>query len=66
MIDELATHRRIDVEAGPSFSLAGEQKALRELAHDFAAKEIRPKASEYDEHSIHPADIIARPTRSAS
>ena len=59
MIDELATPRRARVEAGPSFSLTDEQRALRELAHDFAAKEIRPKAPEYDEHSTHPADIIA-------
>jgi alkylation response protein AidB-like acyl-CoA dehydrogenase len=30
------------------FSLTDEQKALRELGHDFAEKEIRPVASEYD------------------
>jgi acyl-CoA dehydrogenase len=30
------------------FSLSDEQKALRELAHDFEAKEIRPVASECD------------------
>jgi alkylation response protein AidB-like acyl-CoA dehydrogenase len=30
------------------FSLTEEQKALRELAHDFAEKEIRPVAWEYD------------------
>ena len=30
------------------FTLTDEQKALRELAHDFAAKEIRPVAWEYD------------------
>src|SRR5918911_175706 len=42
------------------FSLTGEQKALRDLAHDFAEKEIRPKAAEYDEHSTHPADILAK------
>jgi acyl-CoA dehydrogenase len=32
-------------------TLSDEQKALRELAHDFAAKEIRPVAWEYD-HSF--------------
>src|ERR671923_23883 len=46
--------------AGVSFGLTGEQKALRELAHDFAEREIRPKEREYDEHSTHPADVIAR------
>jgi alkylation response protein AidB-like acyl-CoA dehydrogenase len=30
------------------FSLTEEQHALRELAHDFAEKEIRPIAWEYD------------------
>ena len=30
------------------FTLTDEQKALRELAHDFAEKEIRPVAWEYD------------------
>ena len=30
------------------FTLTDEQKALREMAHDFAAKEIRPVAWDYD------------------
>jgi acyl-CoA dehydrogenase len=45
---------------GVSFSLSEEQKALRDLAHEFAEKEIRPKEREYDEGSIHPADVIAK------
>src|SRR2546429_1616636 len=45
---------------GVSFALTEEQRALRELAHEFAEKEIRPKAAEYDEHQIHPADVIAK------
>src|ERR1700758_2537346 len=45
---------------GVSFALTDEQKALRELAHDFAEKEIRPRAAEYDEHQTHPADVIAK------
>jgi acyl-CoA dehydrogenase len=49
-----------NVAAGPSFALTEEQKALRDLARDFAEKEIRPKAAEYDEHSTHPADIIEK------
>ncbi|MER3410300.1 MAG: acyl-CoA dehydrogenase [Thermoleophilia bacterium] len=43
-----------------SFTLTDEQRALRELAHEFAEKEIRPKAAEYDRRSTHPADIIAK------
>jgi acyl-CoA dehydrogenase len=45
---------------GVSFALTGEQKALRDLAHEFAEREIRPKEREYDEASTHPADVIAR------
>src|SRR5256714_4177057 len=45
---------------GVSFALTEEQKALRDLARDFAAREIRPKEREYDEHSTHPADVLAR------
>src|SRR5919202_5168830 len=45
---------------GVSFALTDEQKALRDLAHDFAEKEIRPRAAEYDEHQTHPADVLAK------
>jgi acyl-CoA dehydrogenase len=45
---------------GISFELSDEQKALRALAREFAEKEIRPKAAEYDEHATHPADVIAK------
>ena len=45
---------------GVSFELTDEQKALRELAHEFAEREIRPRAAEYDERSTHPADVLAK------
>jgi len=45
---------------GISFALSDEQKALRELARDFAAKEIRPKEAAYDGAMQHPADVIAK------
>ena len=48
------------VQTGLSFALTDEQKALRELTHEFAEKEIRPKAAEYDEHATHPAEIVAK------
>jgi acyl-CoA dehydrogenase len=48
------------IAAGVSFALTDEQRALREFAHEFAEKEIRPKAAEYDEHQTHPADVIAK------
>jgi acyl-CoA dehydrogenase len=48
------------IDAGISFALTEEQRGLRELAHEFAEKEIRPRAAEYDEHQTHPADVIAK------
>jgi acyl-CoA dehydrogenase len=45
---------------GISFALTDEQKELRALAREFAAKEIRPKAADYDERSHHPVDLIAK------
>jgi acyl-CoA dehydrogenase len=48
------------VHGGISFALSDEQQALRDLAHEFAEREIRPKAAEYDEHSVHPVDLIAK------
>ena len=40
------------------FTLSDEQKALRELAHDFAEKEIRPVAWEYDRDGTWPQDVL--------
>src|ERR671922_265227 len=48
------------VAEGVSFSLTDEQRALRDLAHDFADREIRPKAAEYDVHMTHPADVVEK------
>ena len=46
--------------AGVSFALTAEQQALRALAHEFAEREIRPRALGYDEHATHPADVIEK------
>src|SRR2546423_8579374 len=50
----------VAIEGGISFALTDEQNALREFAREFAVKEIRPRAAAYDEHSTHPADVIAK------
>jgi acyl-CoA dehydrogenase len=42
------------------FTLTDEQKNLREMAHDFAVKEIRPVAWEYDRDGTWPQDIIEK------
>jgi acyl-CoA dehydrogenase len=48
------------VQGGVSFALTDEQKELRAVAREFATKEIRPKAAEYDVHMTHPVDVIAK------
>src|SRR3954454_4626658 len=48
------------VSSGVSFGLTDEQKELRALARDFAAKEIRPVAAEHDVHMRHPVEVIAK------
>jgi len=50
----------IGLTGGVSFALTDEQKGLRDLAHEFAEREIRPKEREYDQSSTHPADVLAR------
>ena len=40
------------------FTLTDEQKALREMAHDFAEKEMRPVAWEYDKDGTWPEDVM--------
>jgi acyl-CoA dehydrogenase len=47
-------------DTGVSFELTEEQRSLRDLAHEFAEREIRPRAAEYDEHRTHPADVIEK------
>src|SRR3954449_5179929 len=42
------------------FTLTEEQKALREMAHDFAEKEIRPVAWEYDKDGTWPQEILEK------
>jgi acyl-CoA dehydrogenase len=40
------------------FTLTDDQKAMREMARDFAAKEIRPVAHDYDRDGTWPQDVI--------
>ncbi|NOZ73096.1 MAG: acyl-CoA dehydrogenase [Chloroflexi bacterium] len=42
------------------FSLSPEQKMLQDLAHDFAEKEIKPKAEYYDESHEFPWPIVEK------
>lgn len=45
---------------GVSFELTEEQKQFQELAHDFAEREMRPYASEYDEKELLPYEIFEK------
>jgi acyl-CoA dehydrogenase len=42
------------------FTLTEEQRAMREVAHDFAAKEIRPVAWEYDRDATWPQELVEK------
>jgi acyl-CoA dehydrogenase len=42
------------------FTLTDEQEDIREMAHDFAAKEIRPVAWDYDREGRWPQEIIEK------
>jgi acyl-CoA dehydrogenase len=42
------------------FSLTDEQQDLRALAHDFAEREVRPVAWDYDEAGAWPGDIVEK------
>ena len=42
------------------FTLTDEQKALREMAHDFAEKEMRPVAWEYDKEGTWPEPVLKK------
>ncbi|HWH45368.1 MAG TPA: acyl-CoA dehydrogenase family protein [Thermoleophilaceae bacterium] len=42
------------------FTLTDEQKDLKELAHSFAEKDIRPVAWEYDKEGAWPEDVIKK------
>jgi len=42
------------------FSLTREQEEIRDLAHGFAEKEMRPVADRYDEHEETPWDVMRR------
>ncbi len=48
---------------GISFTLTPEQRELQELAHEFAANELRPIAAEWDAKDDFPPDLLAKAAR---
>ena len=49
-----------ELETVIDFTLTDEQQAMREMAHDFAEKEIRPVAWEYDKDGTWPQEILEK------
>ena len=45
---------------GLDFSLTREQEEIRDLAHEFAEKEMRPVAERYDENEETPWDVMRK------
>jgi len=45
------------------FSLSDEQRAIQQVAHEFAEKEIRPLAAEYDETEHFPEEFVEKAFR---
>ncbi|MGH7911719.1 MAG: acyl-CoA dehydrogenase family protein [Candidatus Dormibacteraceae bacterium] len=45
------------------FSLTSEQEDIRQLAHEFAEKEIRPVAAHHDETEAFPYEVVAKAQR---
>src|SRR5260221_13624677 len=45
------------------FSPTAEQEAIRQLAHEFAEKEIRPVAAHYDETEEFPYEVVKKAHR---
>jgi len=42
------------------FDLTDEQKMIQDMARDFAAKEVAPKAAEIDKNHRYPAELVAK------
>jgi alkylation response protein AidB-like acyl-CoA dehydrogenase len=51
------------MSAGISFRLTPEQRELQRLAHEFAERELRPIAAEWDELEAYPPDLLAKAAR---
>jgi len=52
--------RDADTGGGPDFSLSDEQRAIREVAREFARNEIDPIVEEFDEAQRFPLEVIKK------
>ena len=53
----------LDVSVGIGFEPTPEQRELQALAHEFAERELRPIAAEWDERDEFPPDLLAKAAR---
>ncbi len=53
----------VGLRSGICFTLTPEQRDLRQLAHEFAANELRPIAAEWDERDDFPPDLLPKAAR---
>jgi acyl-CoA dehydrogenase len=60
LTDQSIAHEPEEPNTVVDFTLTDEQKAIREMAHDFAAKEIRPVAWEYDKDGAWPEEVLRK------
>jgi len=59
-IEKPTTASGVDVPTGPDFSLTDEQRAIQELARDFARKEVDPIVEEIDEAQRFPMEVMKK------
>jgi alkylation response protein AidB-like acyl-CoA dehydrogenase len=59
-IETARVEGRAAAGAGISFRLTDEQRELQALAHEFAERELRPIAGEWDERDDFPPDLLPR------
>jgi hypothetical protein len=60
MVTLASTPAARDADTGPDFSLSDEQRAIQQVAREFAAKEIDPIVEEIDEAQRFPMEVIKK------
>jgi alkylation response protein AidB-like acyl-CoA dehydrogenase len=63
MSDGSSTGAETEAATGISFRPTAEQREVQTLAHEFAARELRPIAREWDEREDYPPDLLAKAAR---
>jgi hypothetical protein len=59
-LERTSTALGVETATGPEFSLTSEQRAIQELAREFAKNEVDPIVDEIDEAQRFPREVIAK------